>query len=424
MIPAHSRKCVGASLIGFVAFLVAFTPAAFSANLQLTSETILQSFERDLPGDNAQKALPIYEYLQLDYSPGQNAALSFHGYGWMRANLGDDYFDDTTAGELLYGYLEYEPESRDFLVRAGRFLVFEGVSNETVDGVYGRAHLPANFAVSAYAGQPAALDDVNGRSGDYVVGGRVSHGRIGRYEAGLSFKALANDGGSDEQFGGFDLSVYLPWRISLQGASSYNFDTSGWAEHFYELRIPLGAVEFRPFYQKFNYDDFFVEEDSASFPFRFLAGTGNSIETLGTEAFVYVTERLELAGRYKHYQYDQRFDDADFYSLIATWKIQILSQVGVELGRMDGSEKENRYTLARAFFYWDLRNWFLTADTVWVDYDEPIYQEDRSLFASFGFGRGFFNQRLKLKFSFDFTDDPYLDSNYRTTLTAYYRYER
>ncbi len=424
MIPAHSRKCVGTSLTFIVLLLFASVPAAHSAEFQLSSETILQSFQRDLPGKKDRDVLPIYEYLQVDYGQSKDAALSFHGYGWMRANLGDDFFDDTTAGELLYGYLEYEPASRDFLVRAGRFLVFEGVSNETVDGVYGRADLPANFAVSGYAGQPASLDDVNGRAGDYIVGGRVSRGRLGRYEAGLSFKALANDGGGDERFGGFDLSVYLPWRTSLQGASTYNFDTSGWAEHFYELRVPLGPVEVRPFYQKFNYDDFFVAEDSASFPFRFLAGTGNSIEIFGAEAFVFLTERVELAGRAKHYQYDERFDDADYYSLIATWKIQILSQVGVELGRMDGAEEENQYTLARAFFYWDLRQWFVTADTVWIDYDQPIFQEDNSLFASLGFGRSFLNQRLKLKFSFDFSDDPYLDSNYRTTLVAHYRYDR
>ncbi|WP_305041728.1 hypothetical protein [Geoalkalibacter sp.] len=422
MIAVHGRGLLLVVLALSLLFFIAFPGSGFSADLRLTSDTILQSFKRDLPGEPDRKVAPVYEYLQVDYGKKEEAGLSFHGYGWMRINLGDDYFDDTTEAELLYAYLEYDTPTQEFLVRAGRFYVFEGVANEAVDGVYGRKHLPNNITLSAYAGQPAALANTNGRAGDYIVGGRVSHHHIGRYEFGVSYKTLANDGGNDEQFAGFDGYVYLPARISLQGTSVYNLKTDGWAEHFYELRVPMGPVEVRPFYQKYRYDDFFVDQGSSAFPFRFLAGTGNSLEVFGTEAYLYLDERFELAGRLKHYEYDRRDGSADYYSLISTWKIQILSQVGIELGRMDGDQDRHRFTLARGFFYWDARPWFVSGDAMLVDYDRQKFGKDQAWFASLGFGRGFLGERLKLKFSLDYSDDPYLDDNFRTTLVAHYRY--
>lgn len=422
MIAVHGRRLFLVRLTLSLLALLTFQGLSYATELRLTSDTILQSFKRDLPGEPDRKAAPIYEYLQVDYGKKDEAGLSFHGYGWMRINLGDDYFEDTTEAELLYAYLEYDPPTQDFLLRAGRFYVFEGVANEAVDGVYGRTQLSRNITLSGYVGQPTALADSKGRQGDYIFGGRASHHRIGRYEVGVSYKTLANDGGNDEQFAGFDGYVLLPARISLQGTSVYNLKTDGWAEHFYELRVPMGPIEVRPFYQKYRYDDFFVDDDSSAFPFRFLAGTGNSLEIFGTEAFLYLDERLELAGRLKHYEYGKRDGSADYYSLISTWKIQILSQVGIEIGRMDGDQDRHRFTLARGFFYWDARPWFVSGDAMLVDYDQPLFGKDQARFASLGIGRGFFGERLKLKFSFDYSDDPYLDDNFRTTLAAHYRY--
>jgi hypothetical protein len=301
--------------------------------------------------------------------------------------------------------------------------IYAGVANETVDGLYGQADILPSLSVSAYAGQPATLEDTDGgRSGDYIYGGRISHHRLSRYEIGLSYKALANNDGQDEEFLGIDLTLYLPYRMALLGTSTRNLNTEGWAEHFYEMRIPFRDFELRPFYQHFSYDNYFVEGDSSAFPFQFLAKTDNAIDVIGTEGYWYPNEQVEVGLKYKKYDYDSRFGSAHYYSLVTAWKFAILSQVGVELGRMDGDEAENRYTLGRGFFYFDLRPIFVTADTVIVGYDEAIYGEDVSLFASLGFGYRMLGERLRLKFSLDFMDDPYLDNNYRTMLIASYLY--
>ncbi len=410
------------NLLLFAAFL--FLPSlAIAADLHLTSDTLIQSFKRDIPGEDGQQILPVYEYLQIDYGHLDSPGLSFHGYGWMRANLGDDYFEENTEAELLYAYLEYTPEARNYLIRLGRTNIYAGVANETVDGLYGQADILPSLSVSAYAGQPATLEDSEGgRSGDYIYGGRISHHRLSRYEAGLSYKALANGGGQDEEFLGLDLTVYLPYRMALSGISTRNLNSEGWAEHFYELRIPFGSFDIRPFYQHFSYENYFIEEDSSAFPFRFLAKTDNSIDVIGAEGYWYPNEQVEVGLKFKNYDYDSRFGSARYYSLVTAWKFAILSQVGIELGRMSGDEEENRYTMGRGFFYFDMRPLFVTADTVIVGYDEAIYDEDLSLFASLGMGYRMLGDRLHLKFSLDYMDDPYLDDNYRTMFIASYLY--
>ena len=422
MMGAYGRRRLSACCFLCVVLFFVLGTQVSAESFSLTSDTILQTYKRDLPGAPDQKVLPIYQYLQVDYGRKKLSGLSFHGYGWMRLDLGDDYFEDTTEGELLYAYLQYDAPSTDWMARVGRFYIFEGVANEAVDGVSGRYHLPYRLTLSAYAGQPVAFSETRGRQGDHVVGGRISHHRTSRYQVGLSYKSLANDGGHDDQFAGFDGFITLPRRISLQGTSVYNLNNDGWAEHFYEMRLPLRIIELRPFYQRYNFDDFFTDEDSSAFPFRFLAGTGNTLQVMGGEAFVYFDERYEVAGRYKHYEYDRRFDAADYFSMIVTRKFKILNQIGLEIGRMEGSDPEQRFTLGRGYFYWNLRPWFVTGDAMLVNYDREIFGKDQAWFASLGCGRGFAGDRFKLKLSVDYSDDPYLDNNFRTTLAAHYRY--
>ncbi|MDH4006485.1 MAG: hypothetical protein OEU35_00320, partial [Desulfuromonadales bacterium] len=98
--------------------------------------------------------LPGYQYLQIDAGQLEDYGLSFHLYGWGRADLADnDYYEDQTAGELLYGYLEYRQDVNSLNAKLGRFQVFEGVANDAVDGLYLGSALGDYFDVSLYGGQ-------------------------------------------------------------------------------------------------------------------------------------------------------------------------------------------------------------------------------------------------------------------------------
>ncbi len=414
-------------IVGLFTFMVIFSlalpGASFSGSVNLESGTLVRYFERENRSGADSQVVPIYEYLRLDLSRDRDDPLSFHLYGWGRATEGDEFFEDDTAGELLYGYLQYRPPAQNLLLRLGRQYVFEGVANESVDGLFARIDLTSSVSVSGYAGMPAALDSSAGRDGDLLYGGRVAWSRRGLFEIGTSYKFIANDSDTDEKRIGVDLSLQLPKDIFVSGYSTRNLITGGWAEHSYEARLYWGSLEVRPFFQSFNYDDFFSDRDNSAAPFRFLAGTGNSLTSTGGEVFWYPDERIECGVKVKYYNYQERFDSSQYYAGFLTWKWSILSQAGLEIGRMDGDGTENRYTLGRAFFYWDAAPGFLTGDVVYVPYDEQIYAEDRSLFASVGVGKKFLRDSLALKLSIDYSSDPYFEEDVRGLFRVDFTYD-
>lgn len=400
--------------------LSALPALAASPPLELRSSTMLRYFERDVEQDKDSQILPAYEYLEIN--AGNGKPWSFHGYGWMRANLGDEFFEDEAKGELLYAYAQYRDAGTQ--LRLGRQAVYEGVANETVDGGWGRVEFNSNLSLSAYAGLPVTLDTSNGRQGDGLVGGRFSFHRLGWFDLGLSYKLLTSESDRDEELLGLDLSAELPGEVLVSGLTTYNMVSGGWGEHAYEARFHLGGIEWRPLFQRFSAEDFFNGKDNSANPFRFYSRFGTRTTVVGSEAFWYPTENYEFALRLKHFEYNQRFGSADLLSGIFTYKYRIHNQLGLELGRMEGTSKENRYSLARGFFYLDLPPGFLSGDLMYVGYDEPLYGEDSSLFVSLGGGRRFLADRLNLKLSADYSIDPYFDHDFRAMVVADYRFGR
>jgi hypothetical protein len=393
------------------------------------SDTLFRFFERD-SGDDERSVAPAYEYLQLDFGSATEPGLSFHAYGWGRLDLADDdYYDDDTAGEVLYGYLEYQAKEANFNARLGRQYVFEGVANEAVDGLRLNSDLGKYFSASLYGGQPVALDSEEGRDGDSIYGGRLGHRLSGWYDVGVSYKTIDNDSDLAEEMLGIDLGVYLPYGISLYGFSSRNLETDGWGEHSYELRFRLAGADIRPYYQQFRYQDQFGTGANGSYPFRYLAETDEEVQVIGTDVTWQAGESWDFGLKAKGFEYDERDDKAQYYAALATWQGEQRCSVGGEAGVMDGDADEDRYLLLRAFAYWDqLPQWlplaFLSGDVVWVDYQEDIYNEDTSLFLSLGGGWKFLEDALQVKLSGDYSNDPYFDEDVRGMLTVSYRLDR
>ena len=332
-----------AALFFATALCFLLSPAvALASELQVASDTLVRVFERDTAGEDNVMVVPVYEYLRLDAGALSSKGLSFHIYGWGRADLGNgDYFKDDTAGELLYGYLEYAHAQNNLNLRLGRQYVFEGVANEAVDGVRLGSDLGPYFSVSAYGGYPVALDSTQGRSGDSIYGGRLAHRYGSLYQVGVSYKQVNNDSDQEERRVGGDLSLFLPFGASLYGISSYNLETEGWAEHSWELRFSLAALQVKPFYQKFQYEDFFGSGAKAKNPFNFLRDTDETLEVLGGDVVWPVSASWELGARFKYYDYDKRGDSSDFTSLLVNWHGQNLTSVGGEFGVMQGDAAEN-----------------------------------------------------------------------------------
>lgn len=404
--------------------LLLFASPGNAEQLGLMSETILRGFERERPDGSTARSAPIYEYLRLDYSTKKIPGLSLHLDGWGRLNLADNYNQDTTDARILYAYLRYAPPKQNYQIIAGRQYLFEGVTRDNLDGISGKLLVLPRTTVAAYAGVPTAFDDRTGRRGDLIYGGKLTYNSPGRYDLGLSYKHLLDNGARREHLVGGDLAANFPFNVTLLGHSTWDLISSSWSEHSYELRLPVGPVTFQPFLQRFRYASYFSNRRTGVPPFRFLEGSGNTITTAGADIFLYPSDRSEFAFRFKNYDYRDRFKPSQYYSLIATRRFDILSEIGAEIGRMQGSQLRNRYLLTRLYAFWKFAPGFVTGDVTYVLYDRSIYGRHSSLFTSVGVGTGFLKDTLNVKLSVDYSNDPYFDADYRFMVKLNYLLDR
>jgi len=416
--------------LGLVCFFAVGLPlSASAAELSFQSDTIFRSFSRDPATESDAAVFPAYEYLQVDIETPEEPGLAFHLYGWGRADVADnDYFTETTGGELVYGYLEFSGEQARFNARLGRQYVFEGVANESIDGLRLSSDLGKYFSGSVYAGQPVALSEENGRGGDSIYGARVANHLVGKYDLGISYKKINSDGEDAGETAGIDLSAYLPGGVNLFGYSTYNLEYDGWGEHSYELRFNLGSTTIRPYFQKFQYADYFGIAGGTVNPFGLLVAGDEELTVLGTDLTVPVGDSWVLVGKAKHYDYQQLDDSSQYFAMQGTWTSEENNQIGGEIGVMNGDTAQTKYTMVRLFTYQDHMPdgcplGFFSSDLVYVSYDQEIYGEDSSLFISLASGKKFMEDALEVKISGDYSKDPYFDEDVRGMLILSYHFD-
>ncbi len=412
----------GATALAFTAlgaFVFAAGPPARAAGVHLASSTLVRAFE-DRDGN---RATPVYEYLQADLGELDDRGVSVHLYGWGRLDLADDdAFGDRAAGEAVYAYAQYTA-GNNLMVRLGRQYVFQGGANESLDGVRVDADVSPLFSFTAYGGVPVAVEEVDGRSGDTLWGGRFGHHSGDRYDLGLSYKHLANDGSRDDEFVGLDGSVSLPAGIGVSGRSLYSLATDGWAEHAYEADVPAWGTRIRPFFQQVSYEDRFDTGENTGGPFRALAGSDERSTTLGADWWIPAAGPVDVTVRLHHNRYDER-SSATYAAGSVRWPVAKALDLGGELGRMNGGDDRDRYTLLRLFAYWELPFGYATADAVYARYDEDVFGEDASLFLSATGGWRTPVENLLVEVNADYGSDPYFDSNLRAFAAVRYVYDR
>jgi len=395
---------------------------------EVSSETLLRAFERDTDKKKDALVVPAYQYLRLDLGALNQGGLSLHMYGWGRYDFNTSgFYKDNPDGELMYGYLEYNRTDYSLNFKLGRQHVMTGVINDSLDGVGVQSALTPYFKFAVYGGSPVELSSESGRAGDSIWGGRVAGHRGAAYEVGFSYKNIYSDGQDDEEYAGFDLFAELPLNINFFGFSSYNLDTRGWGEHLYELRFDVGDFYFRPFYQRYRYEDLFNTKDNSANPFRFLADTGEILSVLGSDVSWRRFNQVDLGAKFNYYDYDLRDDAAFYVEANATWHLNALTRIGGQLGRMNGDTSETSYLLTRAFFYWNMpsnlsRLGFITGDAMYVNYDQAIYGQDYSLWLSLGCGLRFFDDAMQVKLSGDWSNGPFFDSDLGGQLKIEYTY--
>ncbi|MDX1764810.1 MAG: hypothetical protein R3231_10850, partial [bacterium] len=372
------------TIVGLLASLF-LTLTAYAVDLDGQSRTYFQSRET-LDDDHL---LPLFQYLDIRLDEFAKPELSFHLGGWVRQDFTDTQSFDQRSfnGDLQYAYLGYRLNKANARVNLGRVLVFDGVASELVDGLSLRSDLRGGFGFSAYGGSPVETD-YDDRDGDSIFGGRVSHQLAGWYRVGLSYLQEKNDGNDFRSEGGVDVRLFPGKRLELYGRSTYNEETSDWAEHsYYATFKAFDWLRFSSEVVSTSYADYFqAVDDFTNSVFVFAPGILDPREELlltGGQIEADLTDSLSVTADYKSYDYEIA-DSADYYGGSITYRRPDSWGTGLSVYRMDADTDRLSYLEARLYGYIKFYDADLTVDLFNVNYDEerPGTDEDNAFSAS------------------------------------------
>jgi hypothetical protein len=263
--------------------------------------------------------------------------------------------------------------------------------------------------------------------------GELHYGHFGyqkpdnKYENGLFYQKTDAGGDLSEEKAGADFLLHLgPW-LTLTGLSSYNIDSEDWREHRYDARFLVSHLMIEPSFHYVSYQDYFGKGNPQSNIFHFLQNEEEILAISGTDIVWQGLGAVDIGVRGRHYDYDIRQESALYMAGLLTVNTSSGSQIGIEIGRMDGETADNLYDLYRGYFYWQqpLRiktQGFISGDALYVAYDAPVYGEDKSIQYSLSAGRRFFDNRMETKLSGIFSQAPYFNSDVGGLVTLHIHY--
>lgn len=396
-------KLPASGLLALCLALLVHSPL-FAAEISVDADTIFRVERRDVSGGDKQNLETATQYIGLDAGKLADGNLSLHFYGWGRADLGDkSYNTDKTDSGLTYGYLRYRFNAANADVRAGRFFVREGIVNDQVDGINFHTDLPLGFGISMFGGATVHNDNLSRENsdgkGDYLAGGRFNYRFKGMLELGISTvyedtapKLLYHANGNHRLVGGDIWLNPLTW-LEIIGHSSYNTETSEFAEHSYLLNLIPS--------RQFTISTLFSQNNDQSYYYSWAMASGADINpddtttTIGTTVSYSVNNNVAISGDYKHY--DREAGSANRYG--GDLKLKFMGnavRAGIGYHYLDAGEAfaiDNNpsasYQEARVYAMHDTKTYFSAIDLLGYFFKDEIYNEKQAVEAKFSLGYHF-----------------------------------
>ncbi|RMG60458.1 MAG: hypothetical protein D6713_02900, partial [Deltaproteobacteria bacterium] len=363
-----------------VAILLLFPYPGRTESYNIESKTYLLYFERDLPGETA-KFLPLYEYLSGNVEGITADGLSFHFNGWGRFDLGDDSGEDERGGDLSSAYFRYLHPEGNGEVKAGRFLLTEGIAASRVDGIFLKGRTPLGVGVSLYGGLPVEGAISGAETGDFLGGGRIFYEVNGLLEAGVSY--LWEDGNfrdGDRSDLGVDIWLRPYTLLEFSGQAGYSFATSSLAFQDYLIRLfPAQGIQVGLTYEQYKYKGFFQPALNPAFASPAL-DLDDQVQVAGVFATGTFSESLSLTASLEVVSHESgKEGDANRYSLSGEYRFEEgESFVGGSVAFVDADEGENEYSEVRGYGTLTYRGVRMTFDGLYQRLKEAIYGEKKS----------------------------------------------
>jgi hypothetical protein len=414
--------------------LVSLLPSlACAADLGFSSTTLFRFEQRVIPGFASQTVVPATQFLRADVDKIGDGNLSLHLYGWERLDLaGRSTNEGPSDGDLAYGYLDYRFPTANAEIKAGRFIVKEGVAAEEIDGVSARADLKKGFTLSLFGGAPVKLDRDTKSKGDYIVGGRGSYrlkgklelGLSGLYEGGVTTNTADNTKDTRQLVGG---DIWLsPHRfIELNGHTFYNSSTDGIAENSYLLAFkPSRIFSVSAIYNEQRFDNYFTYSNIRSL---FNPDNGGEVKSYGGGISWAIAAPLEVTSDYRHYNRTSMVitdnnGNSDRYGIDA--RLTLLDsklRSGLAYHRSDGASSFNSYNEVRGYSLYDSGRYVTSIDAIAQYYKNSIFnrKEAFELIASGGYR---ILQDLLLSGEIGYSRNPQFNDDIRGVLKLTYNY--
>ncbi len=364
-----------------------------AADVGVNSTTLLRIEERSAPGFDKQRLLPATQFLGIEMSKLADGNLSFHLYGWGRADLADrSTAEGDTDGDLSYAYFGYRFPKANGQLKFGRFFVNEGVAAEQLDGISARTDLPAGFALSLFGGAPVKLDRSSNSKGDYIGGGRFSSRLAGMLELGVSAlreghaaTGTTTDLKDYRELVGGDIWLSPLRSVELNGHTNYNIATSGVAEHSYLLTIrPVDMLTIAGDYNEQRFKDYFASSNLRSL---FNPDLGDHLKAYGGIVTVRIIKPVELSADYKRYNRDSLGGSNRYGGELRLLLADNKFRSGLSYHRSDAPSGINSYNELRGYGLYDASRYFASLDGIVHLYKDNINGKDRAyeVIASLGY---------------------------------------
>lgn len=352
------------------------TGPAPAADLTLSSKTYGLYYERELPGGQKDRFLPLYEYLSTDAANLGGKPISFHFYGWGRVDLDKDSGSGNTSGEVGSIYLEYRHPEGNAQAKLGRFFLTEGSAMEIIDGAFVKAMTPIGLGVSLYGGTPVEYSILNGsRRGSSIYGGRVFFAKAGFAEIGASYlKENGSFQGKDRELYGGDLWLRVAGPVELTGQAMYNQSMKEMASQRYAVRVVPGAsFDISAGYESYTYKGLFQTALAPQFVFPSVDNNDKVQTFFGILDWAFVPGwTLEVAA--KHIRHDQSDPgDANRGEVGVRYTYNDKKDVaGLSAAFVSADQAENEYQEYRGFASYSPSKLRVTLDALTQRYKEEI----------------------------------------------------
>jgi hypothetical protein len=400
-------------------YLTQLSTVSYAADVMGESRTYVQS-RQTLDGRNM---MPFYEYLNLNVQDLGNESVSVHLGGWLGLQTDATPDGKTSANDLQYGYVSYRAKESNAVVNLGRVMVFEGVANDRVDGIYARTDIKGGFGISAYGGAPVEIAaDQPGNS--TIYGGRLSHQNPGLYTVGLSYLKEEKNSATFRQEEGIDLWFRPVNKVELMGSSSYNVETTGWMEHAYYLLLgPFDKLRFNTEASWINYADYFA--GATTNVFRMTAGgpidPHEKVNILGEEIFYAIDKNWAVSVNYKNYNYDIA-GSANYYGVKATYVMPKSYNAGLSVHKMDGDTNRLKYDEYRIYASKRIEKVDVAVDLLDVKYKEAINNVTNAYSATIAAGYEL-TRSVTVGLDIEYSKNPDFDKDVRIFAKAVYSFD-